>query len=225
MDFVFELSSYDSPELDAETVRMVDQLMEAQSRSILPGVWAVTDRVNQNSRDEARWPNQQRAAKRYRLYSALLLGLGIFMLVPGLMEPKELMVVLLGGVLAVLTSLAYFRRAKSLSRGAGLSAQRQRGPAPSACKAAGQLLERMRGLDLKKSPASVIFDESGVIITEPQEKTQLTAYSGVTGVFEEKHAWLLAYGERQTLLLQKKDLTVGNIEDFVDYVQERRGTQ
>lgn len=57
MEFVFQLSSYDSPELEAETVRALDRLMEAHSRSVLPGVWAVTDRINQNSRYAAEWPN------------------------------------------------------------------------------------------------------------------------------------------------------------------------
>ena len=64
MEFVFQLSSYDSSDLEAETVRALDRLLEARSRSVMPGVWAVTDRLNQNRRYAAEWPNQQKAAKR-----------------------------------------------------------------------------------------------------------------------------------------------------------------
>ena len=147
MEFVFQLSSYDSPELEAETVRALDRLMEAHSRSVLPGVWAVTDRINQNSRYAAEWPNQQRAAKRCRFYGALMLGIGIFMLIPGLMEPRKLLVVLLGGILAILSSIAYFRRTKALACGTRLQTPRK--PSQASRRAAGQLLDQLRQLDLE----------------------------------------------------------------------------
>ena len=47
----------------------------------------------------------------------------------------------------------------------------------------------------------------------------------ITDIFEEEYTWMLSYGENQVLLLQKKDLAVGNTEDFMGYVQERRGAQ
>ena len=223
MEFVFQLSSYDSPELEAETVRALDRLMEAHSRSVLPGVWAVTDRINQNSRYAAEWPNQQRAAKRCRFYGALMLGIGIFMLIPGLMEPRKLLVVLLGGILAILSSITYFRRAKALASGTRLQTPRK--PSQASCRAAGQLLDQLRQLDLEKTPVSVRFDGNGVTVAGTEQEEQLVPYGGITDIFEEEYTWMLSYGENQVLLLQKKDLAVGNTEDFMGYVQERRDAQ
>ena len=223
MEFVFQLSSYDSSDLEAETVRALDRLLEARSRSVMPGVWAVTDRLNQNRRYAAEWPNQQKAAKRYRFYSALLLGIGIFMLVPGLMEPRKLLVVLLGGILAILSSITYFRRAKALASGTRLQTPRK--PSQASRRAAGQLLDQLRQLDLEKTPVSVRFDGNGVTVADTEQEEQLVPYGGITDIFEEEYTWMLSYGENQVLLLQKKDLAVGNTEDFMGYVQERRGAQ
>lgn len=223
MEFVFQLSSYDSSDLEAETVRALDRLLEARSRSVMPGVWAVTDRLNQNRLYAAEWPNQQKAAKRYRFYSALLLGIGIFMLVPGLMEPRKLLVVLLGGILAILSSITYFRRAKALASGTRLQTPRK--PSQASRRAAGQLLDQLRQLDLEKTPVSVRFDGNGVTVTGTEQEEQLVPYGGITDIFEEEYTWMLSYGENQVLLLQKKDLAVGNTEDFMGYVQERRGAQ
>ena len=223
MEFVFQLSSYDSSDLEAETVRALDRLLEARSRSVMPGVWAVTDRLNQNRLYAAEWPNQQKAAKRYRFYSALLLGIGIFMLVPGLMEPRKLLVVLLGGILAILSSITYFRRAKALASGTRLQTPRK--PSQASRRAAGQLLDQLRQLDLEKTPVSVRFDGNGVTVAGTEQEEQLVPYVGITDIFEEEYTWMLSYGENQVLLLQKKDLAVGNTEDFMGYVQERRGAQ
>lgn len=222
MDFVFKLSSYDSPDIEEETARLLDRRLEAYGRNVMPGLWAMTDRINQNRRYAAEWPNQQRTAKRYRFYGALMLGLGIFMLVPGLMEPRKLLVVLLGGILAIISGIAYFRRAKSLSNATGLSGQPHSRQAQTSRKAAGELLERLRSLDLEKTPAAVQFDQDGIAVTEAEQRKVLVSYDGITDIYEEEHIWLLTYGKDRVLLLQKKDLSVGDAEDFLDYVQERK---
>ena len=46
MKFVFDLSSYDEPALDRETALLMEQRLEAYSRRSVPGLWELTDKLN-----------------------------------------------------------------------------------------------------------------------------------------------------------------------------------
>ena len=80
MEFVFRLSDYGDPALDSEAARLLEQRLEAQSRRAAPGVWRWVDLLRSRAAggQEMRWR---------RIYGAVLLALGVFLLVPGLAEP------------------------------------------------------------------------------------------------------------------------------------------
>ena len=80
-------------------------------------------------------------------------------------------------------------------------------------------------MDLEKTPVSVLFDGNGVTVAGTEQEEQLVPYHSIRDIFEEEYTWMLSYGKNQVLLLQKKDLAVGNTEDFMGYVQERRDAQ
>ena len=81
MEFVFRLSDYGDPALDSEAARLLEQRLEAQSRRAAPGVWRWVDRLRACAAE-----GQER--RRRRIYGAVLLALGVFLLVPGLAEPE-----------------------------------------------------------------------------------------------------------------------------------------
>ena len=45
----------------------------------------------------------------------------------------------------------------------------------------------------------------------------------MTAVYETERLWLLLYSGEKALLLQKKDMTAGELEKFVPYLQENIG--
>ena len=44
--FLFQISNYDEPMLDVETAELLRQRLKAHSRRTLPGMWRVTDLMN-----------------------------------------------------------------------------------------------------------------------------------------------------------------------------------
>lgn len=65
----------------------LDKRLELHSRRTMPGLWSVTDRLN--SMPRASEAVLKRRQVRYRIYGVVLLVLGLFLLIPGLMEPRN----------------------------------------------------------------------------------------------------------------------------------------
>ena len=85
MEFAFHLSPYDAPFLEEEAARLLAQRLEAHSREAVPGLWKAVDNLNAYA---AKGPGRETRRTRYRVYGAVLIALGIFVLVPGLAEPR-----------------------------------------------------------------------------------------------------------------------------------------
>ena len=63
-------------------------------------------------------------------------------------------------------------------------------------------------------------------LTEPdflslREKRRTRSPREMTAVYETERLWLLLYSGEKALLLQKKDMTAGELEKFVPYLQEK----
>ena len=84
--YIFKIGNYETPSLCAETERLLCKRLEACSRETLPKVWKLTDAANAYA---ANGPGREKRAVRYRVYGGILLALGIFVLVPGLMKPQS----------------------------------------------------------------------------------------------------------------------------------------
>lgn len=205
MEFLFCLSAYDDPALDGEEVQLMEQLLEIRSRQVVPKAWAATDKLNACA---AKGPDPEKRMFRRRIYGVVLLALGIFLLVPGLMKPQELLVPLIAGAAGVLLGL-----------GRLLLPGRREPPKPSrqAQLAAAEQLARMRGFDW--TGIRVRFDDGGLTMLKGEETSKTVPYTDFAGVCASDRAWLAGWGEG-ALLLQKKDLTAGNAADFLPYLQE-----
>lgn len=208
-DFIFRLSSYDDPVLDDETVRLLLQRLEAHSRKAAPGMWAATDKLNAYA---AKSPGREKRWMRYRVYGVILLALGIFVLVPGLVEPRN--PALIGaGLVAIFSGILEFR----------LVREKKPLTPPASCKReAADLLKKRRSIDwsLPENRTELCFDEAGLSISAG-EQTKTVPYSDMTAIYETERLWLLLYGAEQAVLLQKKDLTVGDAAEFMPYLQEK----
>ena len=208
MEFVFRITDYSDPALDAETAELLRQRLEARSREAMPGMWQVTDRL------EA-WatPAVKGRRRRYALQGAALIALGVFAVVPGLMEPRVPSLILTGS-LSILAGLLTIYGAKVKSPPE---------PPASCKKEAAELLAGWRALDGPGAPVEVRFDENGLSVSAGEDR-ETVPYGDMTGIFGTERLWLLVYGGERALLLQKKDLVSGGAERFLPYVLDKLAT-
>ena len=112
-EYRFVLTPYD-PSLADELSRALEKRTELSSRKKYPGLWRQTDRLHAyNERTGNAGTGKGRKIFRTVLTIVLLL-LGLFLLIPGLMDPKNLKGPLIVGILAV--SCALFRIAISIPK-------------------------------------------------------------------------------------------------------------
>ena len=207
--FLFQISSYDDPALDAETEELLRQRLEAHSRRTVPGVWRVTDRLNACGE---RGPAGEKRQARQRMYGVLLLVLGVVALVPGLTPPRTAGLIAAGALAVVFGILALHPVGR---RGA---------PRPPAhCRReARQLLAGRRAVDWSEARAQVRFDEAGMTALTG-EIQETVPYDSIAGLSETARLWLLIYGQDKALLLQKKDLISGEAGGFSPYLLQKAG--
>ena len=186
MEFVFCPSSYDGPALEAETAELLRRRLEVRSRQVMPGMWKVTDKLNAHA---AKGPGIGK--RRYRVYGVILIALGIFALVPGLMEPRIPSLIVTGGYAAVMGLWCLCLRERRPLR-----------PQASCKKAAAELLKALRETDWETLQAEVRFDNAGWTVRTAKGSSQ-TAYDGLKRVFDPERLWLLIFGAEASLLLQK----------------------
>lgn len=209
MEFVFHPSAYDDPALDGETVQLLAQRLEAQSRKTMPGLWKATDSLNAYA---AKGPGREKRRTRYRIYGVLLIALGVFILVPGLMEPRT--PVLTGaGIFVILSGFVEFALVRE---------KRPPKPPASCRKEAAKLLSQRRSVDwsLPENRAELRFDETALSLSAGGQ-TQTVPYGDMAAVYATDRLWLLVYGQEQAILLQKKDLTAGDAAEFLPYIQQK----
>lgn len=204
--FLFKISGYEDPALDAETEELLRQRLEAHSRRTMPGMWKATDRLNAYA---ARGPSREKRRGCYRVYGVLLLALGIFALVPGLMEPRTPSLIVAGAA-AVISGLVEFclAREKKLRK------------APAVCRKEAQgLLAGLRAVDWSKRELKICFEEAGMSFIDGGNQ-EIVPYDKIGNIFEGERLWLFIYDGEKALLLQKADLIAGGAEDFSAFLHE-----
>ena len=198
--FQFQIPShYEIDVLLPQVSRALEKRTEMVSRSRYPGIWKVTDRF-------AAVPRKGRRSKRRtRVMSILCLALGLFLLIPGLMDPRELWIPLLTGACAV---------------GAGIGGlwRGRRSGTSRFDRAARVLLEGapVPGAD----PAAVSFCQTGMTLPGSGESADAVPYSCFECVMETADGFLLVFGTR-ALVMKKQDLTSGTVGDFRTFMMEK----
>lgn len=98
MEFMFQISPYRGTEFVPQVSRALEKRTELASREKLPKLWALTDKLN--SMGKAPEAVRERRRKRRVLLGLLDWLLGLFLLVPGWLSPRELLIPLLAGAAA-----------------------------------------------------------------------------------------------------------------------------
>ena len=172
--------------LEEELAAALEKRMEIFSRTSLPGMWKKTDALN---RYAARG-NGRKGVLRKILPWVLILA-GLFLAIPGLMEPKELRTPLIAGAFFMLLGVSSLLRRRPA---------RKKG---SFRQAAAGMLQNTSGL--AEASVQVVFDDEGMkVIT--QDGARAVPYEEMEMLIETPRLYLLTYGGKATLL-QKKDLS------------------
>lgn len=202
MEFIFEISPYNVDDLTPQLSLALEKGTEFASRQACPNMWNITDHFN--SRPKAPEKILKKRRSQYRIYGSLLLMMGIFLLIPGLMEPKELLWPLVMGVFSVVMGI--FAWTMALYTGGRRKNDKR------FVRAARKLLERLQTIPSVK----VRFTQDGMKIADKPP----VPYEDLTGVIETQDLFLILWNKRGTVL-QKQDMIEGNAGDFAVFIKEQ----
>lgn len=197
--YLFQISSYDISRLLPQVSKALEKRSEHLSRQRYPNMWRHIDRLPSPSQGPSR------SRLRTRLFSVLCLAAGVILVVPGLMEPKELLVPLVAGAAAIVLGIS------------GLWATRKNREKPFD-RSARLLLEGKDQTPESPVPA-VSFSDQGMTLSEKGE-TEFVPYSDFESAWETEDVLLLVFGQRVTLL-QKQDLVQGDVASLSRLLSEK----
>lgn len=176
-----------------QLLRALERVTEARSRQACPGLWRMTDRLNQVERMPQEVLRRRRG--RQKVYGVLLLALGLFGAIPAAMEPHELMSVLVVSLAAIALGIFSLLPRRPARQNRQLLRERDR------------ILSAYRTLDEQGTP--VTFEETGIF----EGEQQLGAYETLQEVVFQEDVLLLVWQER-FLFLQLRDLEGEAPESF-----------
>lgn len=203
MEFIFLVSQYDQNDLEEQLSRALEKQTELNSRKQLPSFWRFIDHHNKSRVSESKL---RRRNIRYKIYGIAILAMGIFLLVPGLLEPTKLRIPLITGVIAVVTGLAclwpWRKRSNARFR-----------------KGAIKLLSSLQSFEqTKNAPVLARFAPEGMILPN----ATVISYSDFNTLIETESIYFLVWNGRVTVL-QKRDLIEGTLKDFLFFLEEKTG--
>ncbi len=190
--WTFTLTDYNVEALLPQAREALQARTDALSREKFSGLWRFTDRLNGLTRGKTRrWG---------KAFSLVFLAAGLFLTIPGLMSPKELLVPLVVGLIALVRGVL------------GLLPGQQ--PEKQFEKSARKLLANKARIT---GQIRVSFDQTGMLL--PEERVD---YGQFETVVETADLMLAVFGKK-VALLQKKDLTEGEFTHLRTLLQEAVG--
>lgn len=194
MEFVFQIYGCPPGDWTQQLALALEKRTELHSRQQLPSLWRTIDRLGSPKMPE---PVLKRRRIRYKIYGVILILLGLFLLIPGLIKPAELTVPLLVGLFATGTGILQLL-------------PRKRYPSKAMQKQANQLLEQRSTIP----ETTVRFTEQGIA----DDETPI-AFSQMEAIVEGPDLYLIAWADKG-LVLWKQELTEGAPDDFSNWLAE-----
>ncbi len=196
-NYNFQITPYDTESLLQQVSKALEKRTEFVSRERYPSLWENIDKLNVVSK------GKRRSSLRSKVMSIICLVLGVFLFVPGLMKPQELLVPLLVGAFAIVIAIVYLYIGR-------------KGKKNPFDKSARLLLMGKDTISAKQS-IMVSFSESGMEIRADDKEPQHIPYSDFESMIETEDLFLFVHDTRITVL-QKKDLTSNDITDFRNFI-------
>lgn len=199
MEFIFVLTSYNDVLFKPQVSKALEKRTELNSRKKYLKMWKYIDKVDSKKKVSEEILKKRRS--RYKIYGIILLFLGFFLLIPSLMEPKEMLIPLIVSVFTIFIGLLYFTYVKRLKKVKLTSFDK------AAIKLFG-VYEKMSGLKIE-----VTFTNDKIQLIEKDT----IGYGEIEKIFITQDFFILIWNEKITVL-QKKDLSSFNVEEFINFI-------
>lgn len=203
-NFTFHISSYDVNKLMPQLSVALEKRSALLSRERYPQLWSVTDKLN--AQNEAR--NYKPMLSRGK--SILFLILGIILVVPGLMNPQQMLVLLLFGIVGLVAGI----RGLTSTGNAMMKRMKKRFDASAKQLLAGK--DRLA----EKDCITITFTEEGICYPADEDKCECIAYDMFESVIEAADLYLIVFDTSVTVL-QKVDLQGGDLAAFNTFLGEK----
>ncbi len=201
-NFIFSMKPYEIEVLVPQVAQMLQKRVELASRKKLPGLWKLTDKLSAVPRATEAELKRRRESRRQ--WGGLLLVMGIFLFVPGVMKPQELPVPLVAGFFAIVMGVLYLRKEDRKKN--------------SYEKKAKKLLENMNA-SMKSQKLRLVFDDTEVVMSGVGEDKKIS-YINMECALETAELFGVIY-ENQIVLLQKKELLLGTADELTETLKEK----
>ena len=202
-EFVFTIGPLDPEPLLEQVSRALEKRTELASRAKLPGLWKIADYFS--SKPKATEAQRKRHRIFLRICGILDLLLGVILLVPGLMSPREAPVLLLTGAVAIAAGIT------CIGRGAKKKKDRFLQPAERLLKEAGS---REPGC------AQLRFQENGIEAQVVGSDSETVPYSDCEYLIEARDVLLLTFRGR-AMLLSKQGMAEDQRERFRAFISAK----
>ena len=198
-NYDFQVTPYDTESLLRQVSTALEKRTEFVSRERYPSLWENIDRLNTMAK------GRQRSSLRTRIMGIVCLVLGIFLFVPGLLKPQELLVPLLAGAFAILIGVFYLYSVR----------KNKKNPFDKSAKIL------LMGTDTISAEQSIVvsFSETEMEIRADDKDLQHIPYNDFESMIETTDLFLFVHDTRITVL-QKNDLTTKATHDFRNFISK-----
>lgn len=200
-NFIFSMKPYDINTLSDQVAWILVKQSELASRKKLSGLWKLTDKLNATQTPEA---EAKRRKELQKVWGGFFLVAGIFMFFPGMMNPREMMVPMLVGLFAIVMGVLYLKTDDRVRTLFGKEAKR---------------LLKKQNASMQGQKLRLIFSDEALTISGAGDSKKV-AYTNVECTLETVDLFGLVY-ESQLVLLQKKELLLGEAAEFTKLLEEK----
>ena len=202
--FTFHISPYDVKKLLPQLSVALEKRSALLSRERYPQVWSVTDKLN--AQNEARNYKPMLSLGK----SILFLILGIILVVPGLVNPQQMLVPLLFGIIGIVAGI----RGLTSTGNAMMNRMKKRFDASAKQLLAGK--DRLQ----EKDCIDITFTEEGFSYPADEGEKECISYDEFESVVEAADLYLIVFDTSVTVL-QKADLQGSDFAAFDAFLSEK----
>lgn len=210
MEFNFSLTNYHSTLFLPQISRVLEKITEMSSRKRFPRIWKYIDKM----RVKRKKGKSKQTLLKYKILGFLYLFVGIFLIVPGFMDPEELFDVLIVGALAIVFGFWLIKNdgtstERPIFKKEILLKKERRTPYTKAAKKLLEIYENVESESIQFSENVISFSKG------PNIK-----YEEIDEVFVTTDFYVILWNE-SVAALQKKDLKSSSEEAFLDFLSSK----
>ena len=208
MNYGFSMSGFEVEKFVPQVAFALEKRAELISRKKYPELWKKKDNINAKKNPIQEEQGKQRIQIRFAGIVCLIMG--IILVVPGFVNPSELLLPLITGLFGIIMGVrSLFRSGKNTSL---------------FNRPARQLLKHENEV-LKDKIVTVGFFEDRMEIPTVSVKTgtmksEIVSYSDFEYFFEMQDLFVVTYKEN-VLVIKKQDLVAKTVEEFCEFVSDK----